>query len=167
MSETEEPRDPLIESVVRELRKPPALSPDLDARVWREIRTPRRSPARVWGWIGIAAAAAFAGFYLLPFGSGDQGGSRVGPFPVEFALDVPARSVALVGDFNDWTPGATPLKEAEPGHWATVLPLEPGRYQFTFIVDGERWVADPARPRAPDDFGEPTSVITVVASSRL
>lgn len=162
MSETEEPRDPLIESVVRELQKPPAIPSDLETRVWREIRRPRRSRGRVWGWIGLAAAAAIAGFSLLPFGSGRPVG-----YPVEFALDIPARSVALVGDFNDWTPGATPLKEAQPGHWATVLPLEPGRYQFTFIVDGERWVPDPVRPRAPDDFGEPTSVVTVVASAQL
>jgi hypothetical protein len=41
------------------------------------------------------------------------------------------------------------------------VPLRPGRYRYTFIVDGT-WHRDPAAPRAlEDDFGTPTSVITV------
>jgi hypothetical protein len=43
-----------------------------------------------------------------------------------------------------------------------VIPLRPGRYRYTFVVDGTRWSRDPAAPRAlEDDFGTPTSVITV------
>jgi hypothetical protein len=83
---------------------------------------------------------------------------------VQFVLVAPgARSVALVGDFNDWAPGATPLRAADGGGlWAVELPLQTGRYQYAFIVDGERWVVDPKAPRAVEEsFGPPNSVITV------
>ena len=90
------------------------------------------------------------------------GGGSTGR-PVEFVLDAPAAStVSLVGDFNDWDPAATPLHRDAGGAWSATLPLPPGRYQYTFIVDGGRWMADPRMPPAlGDDFGTPTSVITV------
>lgn len=74
-----------------------------------------------------------------------------------------ARQVALVGDFNDWDQGATPLlKVASNGVWTAEVRLPPGRYSYAFLVDGQRWVADPAAPRAVgDDFGRPSSVVTV------
>ena len=40
--------------------------------------------------------------------------------------------------------------------------LPPGRYAYAFLVDGQRWIADPAAPPAVgDDFGRPSSVVTV------
>jgi len=39
--------------------------------------------------------------------------------------------------------------------------LRPGRHRHTFIADGSRSHRDPAAPRALDDFGAPTSVITI------
>jgi 1,4-alpha-glucan branching enzyme len=83
--------------------------------------------------------------------------------PIEFALRTPADSaVVLVGDFNDWNPAATPLRRASDGVWSVTVPLRPGRYRYTFIVDGTRWRRDPAAPPAlEDDFGAPTSVITI------
>jgi hypothetical protein len=82
-----------------------------------------------------------------------------------FMLVAPgANSVSVVGDFNDWDGDATPLRLAsdKSGVWSVELPLPPGRYKYTFLVDGVRWVADPVAPRAVDsDFGTPNSVITV------
>jgi len=46
------------------------------------------------------------------------------------------------------------------------VPLAPGRYGYAFVLDGRRFVADPAAPRAlGDDFGAPTSVVTVGGGS--
>jgi 1,4-alpha-glucan branching enzyme len=69
----------------------------------------------------------------------------------------------VVGDFNDWDPAATPLRRGnEGGTWTVELRLPPGRYRYTFLVDGRRWVPDPEEPRAADDdFGAPMSVLTV------
>jgi hypothetical protein len=74
-----------------------------------------------------------------------------------------AREVSLVGDFNDWDQRATPLvKLTGQGVWTVEVPLQPGRYSYAFLVDGQRWLPDPAAPRAVgDDFGRPSSVVTV------
>jgi hypothetical protein len=77
-----------------------------------------------------------------------------------------AKQVALVGDFNDWDRAATPLVPVsaggQGGMWTVELPLRAGRYSYAFVVDGHRWEADPSAPRAVgDDFGRPSSVVTV------
>ena len=86
---------------------------------------------------------------------------------VQFVLRAPgAQRVALVGDFNDWDGDKTPLRRAAGGLWTVTVPLSAGRYTYTFVVDGERWMADPAAPPAPpDDFGRPGSVVTIGESA--
>ena len=86
---------------------------------------------------------------------------------VQFVFNEPkATSVVLVGDFNDWDTAGTPMQKSTGGLWTITIPLTAGRYSYTFIVDGKRWVADPSAPRAPaDDFGQPSSVVTVGASA--
>jgi hypothetical protein len=82
---------------------------------------------------------------------------------VQFVLVAPrARSVAVVGDFNGWNSTATPLSSTSGNLWTVQLPLSPGRYSYVFVVDGTHLVPDPAAPPAPlDEFGQPSSVITV------
>ena len=81
---------------------------------------------------------------------------------VPFILDSPnAVSVSVCGDFNDWTPGATPLKRQPGGPWRTALALAPGRYEYKFVVD-EVWVSDPgARQSVQNEHGTQNSVIEV------
>lgn len=82
--------------------------------------------------------------------------------PTRFALAAPdARSVALVGEFNDWDPASTPLARTPGGRWETSIPLGAGRYEYAFVVDGERVVADPAATAVAGDFGAPNSVVLV------
>ena len=71
--------------------------------------------------------------------------------------------MAVVGDFNDWDPAATPLRPAgDTGTWVVELRLKPGRYHYTFLIDGRRWERDPSEPPAAgSDFGAPVSVLTV------
>jgi hypothetical protein len=81
--------------------------------------------------------------------------------------DPGARSVQLVGDFNEWTRGATNLKPSgAPGVWSVSVPLHPGRHEYAFIVNGTRWIADPLATRSSDDFGTESSVIHVGGSSQ-
>ena len=84
--------------------------------------------------------------------------------PVRLRLAAPTSSrVAVVGDFNDWDPAATPLRRAgDGGTWIVELRLKPGRYHYTFLIDGRRWARDPnSPPAAESDFGAPVSVLTV------
>ncbi len=84
-----------------------------------------------------------------------------GPRPVRFAMAAPqAAQVALIGDFNDWDARANPLRR-QAGEWSVTLRLPPGRYRYAFVLDGRRWVADPETPQAEDEFGTPTSAITI------
>jgi 1,4-alpha-glucan branching enzyme len=72
-----------------------------------------------------------------------------------------AKSVFIAGDFNEWNPTANPLEEVEEGVWKTSLDLDPGTYQYKFIVDGT-WIADPGNPDTVDDgYGGVNSVLTV------
>lgn len=78
-------------------------------------------------------------------------------------LDLGAEQVSLSGDFNGWSPNATPMKRDEAGHWETTVDLVPGRYQYKFLVDGE-WVPDPlAGENVWNQHGTLNSVVEVRA----
>lgn len=54
-----------------------------------------------------------------------------------------ASSVLLVGDFNNWQIGETPLKKTK-GVWSVSVDLESGKsHQFRYLIDGDRWENDP------------------------
>lgn len=73
-----------------------------------------------------------------------------------------ARVVHAAGDFNGWNPTRTPLEQTANGAWAVTLPLEPGRYEYQFVIDGEQWVGDPFAPEQNDDgFGSRNAVLDV------
>jgi hypothetical protein len=148
---------------VRELRRPVAIDPGLDARVMHEIaldappKARRWFPASRWPWLAAAAVLA-AALIARPWSQGP----RENPF--QFVLVAPqASSVARVGDFNDWDPARSPMQtQSGAGVWATVVRLSPGRYRYAFLVNGVEWRADPAAPKSIDDeFGPPSSVVTV------
>jgi hypothetical protein len=83
---------------------------------------------------------------------------------VQFVLVAPdAKSVAVVGDFNDWNPSATPLESAR-GMWSSEEVVTAGRHDYAFVIDGMRWIADPSAPRAPaDELGGGYSVLVAGA----
>ena len=152
-------------------------------------RSRRRGP--VWIVAGLAAAVAFAAGLGVGGFAGwrlrgesyrvameDLGIGRVPPVvpgsrtsaatsgvlqPVQFMLVAPAASrVALVGEFNDWDAGATPMARAPGGAWHVALPLAQGRHVYAFVVDGSAWVPDPQAPLAPERwYGSRNSVMLV------
>jgi len=81
---------------------------------------------------------------------------------VRFVFVGQAKTVSLVGDFNAW--GAQPVALAPTGSngtWSASVPLPSGRHEYAFIVDGQRWVADPFAPTSSDEFNTNSSIITV------
>lgn len=73
-----------------------------------------------------------------------------------------ARTVQAAGDFNGWNPSRTPLEPTSNGAWTVTLPLEPGRYEYQIVVDGEQWIADPFAIEQNDDgFGSRNAVLDV------
>ena len=47
-----------------------------------------------------------------------------------------AKSVKLMGDFNDWDPNAHPMSQRPDGWWFIELPLTHGHHHYLFLVDG-------------------------------
>lgn len=159
-----ERQNDIVERVIRHLKRPVAIDPDLDLRVMRAIAThgKRRPWRRAWPW--LAAAAVTALLIARPWSPRTVRPAAADAF--QFVLVAPrAASVALVGDFNDWDPARTPMRPARGGLWAAVVPLAPGRYRYAYLVNGAEWRADPSAPPAMDDeFGTPSSVVTVGGS---
>jgi 1,4-alpha-glucan branching enzyme len=124
----------------------------LDQRVAaRRRRNARRT--MVMGSGGITAVAAAVLIAVSGSGNGEQ---------VTFALHAEAReSVALVGDFTDWQTDKVKLEPAGNDEWRVTVKLPPGRYRFAYVVDGGEWRADDEAAPVLDDFGRPTSVMTV------
>ncbi len=152
---------PDLERFVADLRAVPAPNPSLKERVLvaaRGLGLPRRSWLPDPRLLLTGFAAALAVLVVLNYA---RGRDRARPVPFVLMASNAAR-VSIVGDFNDWDPAATPLRRAGEQAWWVVVKLRPGRYRYSFVVDGTRWVADPAAPRAADnDFGAESSVVTI------
>src|SRR5208283_5280432 len=69
-----------------------------------------------------------------------------------------ARAVHLAGDFNRWNPEKEPLFNLSGrGLWQKSVPLQPGKYQYKYVIDGN-WVLDPANPKTIPGPAGPNSV---------
>ena len=71
-----------------------------------------------------------------------------------------ASTVSLAGTFNAWEPRTRQLRMDSKGNWRTSMMLEPGVYEYRFVVDGE-WSNDAESPRIPNPFGEANCVRVV------
>jgi hypothetical protein len=143
--------------------------PEHEAGTLRWLWSPTRISIPLRPAYGLALAAAVA----LVVGIAGTSSDRVVPrrnvaiasreVLVHFRLEAPtARAVSLAGDFSNWAPTYA-MKRTEPGVWTIVVPLEPGVHDYSFIVDGERWVPDPAAPARADGFGGINSRVAVLA----
>ncbi|HET8771640.1 MAG TPA: isoamylase early set domain-containing protein [Gemmatimonadaceae bacterium] len=159
---------------------------------WRRVLDAWRTPAVSGiGAAMVAGAALLLGFVtrgaILPRAESEPmaaSGSPTGEFPVQYASNtvddesrlVPtqfvfdgsegagadARSVSIVGDFNGWKPGATPLTRMENGLWTATIPLAAGRHVYAYALDDTLIVADPRAPKSGDaDYGSEGSVVMV------
>lgn len=82
--------------------------------------------------------------------------------PVHFYCEAPkAKDVHLVGDFNDWNPGADSMTRRVDGWWLIELNLAHGHHQYRFLVDGKPTLDPHASGVSRDDKGEEASVIAV------
>lgn len=155
---------------------------------WRSVFAPRTvvvTPSRV-----ATLAAGLVGIgVLLGIGSrfgrdgqetgqpkaADVSSSHLPAFDTVFTFVViapTAAKVSVVGDFNQWNAGATPMTRIENSNaWRVTVSMSAGRHLYSFFTvgkDGEQWLADPSAPAAPDDgFGRANSVIIVGKGSTL
>ena len=110
--------------------------------------------------VALAVAAVLWRSASTPAGSAQANPQRV---VVQFRVsERQARQVALVGDFNGWRPEHR-LRRTGDGVWSVDVALEPGVYNYIFIVDGTTLHLDPLAPRVTDGFGGASSRVAVFA----
>jgi hypothetical protein len=156
-------------------RRLKGVDASLDDRVMAQVRRPAKRETRVLHFPRALFVPLAAAALLLVWLAGVKTGERrAGGQPaiaaapandtvyVRFELrDEQASAVHLAGDFSDWRPDAIPLVRAGDGTWSVTLPLSIGQHHYQFVVDGQRWVPDPAAGAVDDGFGGRNSVIVV------
>jgi len=71
----------------------------------------------------------------------------------------PARSVSIVGSFNNWDAKADAMTPTPAGDYVIELSLEPGTYRYKFVVNSDTWLADPSAEQEADGFGGTNNVL--------
>jgi 1,4-alpha-glucan branching enzyme len=86
---------------------------------------------------------------------------------IRFGLERPdARRVSVVGTFNNWNPEATPLRCVAGRKWFVYLPLQLGRHEYRFFVDGQTLDDPQAREFVSNPQGGRNAVLEVVDRPR-
>jgi 1,4-alpha-glucan branching enzyme len=85
---------------------------------------------------------------------------------ITFKLHAPgAKSVHLAGTFNEWNARSHPLRQDKrsriQGMWQRIFYLEPGVYEYRFIVDGRGQDGPRATEPLTNEFGSFNCVIWV------
>ena len=175
-----------LEMIVQDLQLPVRLDESFERRVMVRVRKLHAGSRSRWGrgwgtigafvhrpaWVATLAASivAIATVGVLRARPGaERAVSVAGPEPVKFVLVAPmARSVAVVGDFNNWGVGNSALvATSNQGVWSVIASVPVGVHRYAFVVDGKQWIADPTAPRSSgDDFGMPSSALVVEDSSK-
>ena len=80
---------------------------------------------------------------------------------VAFTIKAPqAKEIYLVGDFNHWKINeGDRLARLDDGKWEKRMGLEPGRYRYKFVVDGEWTVDSDNAEKEQNSFGTFDSII--------
>jgi glycosidase len=74
----------------------------------------------------------------------------------------PAKSVVVVGQFNQWDRAANPLAPDETRRtWHGRVSIPVGVYQYLFCIDGNQWKPDPNLPTAADGNGNVNNLLLV------
>lgn len=170
-----EPLPDLAPAVLERIRRQSSRARP-DASRFTVGPTPRRSVAD-WLWrprsvsvtwrpaYALAAAVTFVAVFAADVVRRRPAGVAATSPQVftQFVFNAPnAKRVAVAGDFSGWQPVHV-MARSEGGVWTVVVPLDPGVHDYAFVVDGERWVADPAAPAIHDGFGGVNSRVAVLS----
>ena len=140
----------------------PGFTDAVMGRVKSRLPSPHRTTL-TWMLAAAASVVLLAGIGLFAYrlGAGRAGAEVL----VHFQLAAPgAQSVALVGSFTGWE--ATKLPMSDPNHdgiWEISVRLKKASvHTYNFLIDGTRWVPDPAAQGQVDDgFGGQSSIVAL------
>jgi len=176
-----------LEMIVEELQRPVVLDKSFERRVMVRVRRlyAEGRPRRGRGWLTAAATIAHRPAWAAALAAGIVAIATAGVLrsrptpdrvvvtgsvePVMFVHVAPnAKSVAVVGDFNNWGLDGSALQATNlNGVWSVTARIPAGVHRYAFVLDGKQWVADPTAPRSSsDDFGMPSSALVVEDSTK-
>ena len=176
-----------LEMIVQDLQRPVRLDESFERRVMVRVRKlyAERNPRRGRGWVSLATTIAHRPAWVAALAAsvvaiatlgiirvhprGERAALLGGPEPVKFVLVAPnARTVAVVGDFNNWGLGDSALvATSNHGVWSVTASVPAGVHRYAFVINGKQWMADPTAPRSSgDDFGMPSSALVVEDSAK-
>jgi 1,4-alpha-glucan branching enzyme len=72
-----------------------------------------------------------------------------------------AKTVSLVGDFNQWNPAAHPMKQRPDRSWLLMVELKHGHHRYAFLVDGVLTLDPHAQGITRNDKGERVCLVPV------
>jgi chromosome partitioning protein len=132
------------------------LEEEMEEMEVHEIQTheePRVAESPKAKTTGKSTAAKLSEYY---------GVSQINDAVVFVTLYPRAHSVQIAGDFNNWQPEKALMeKVGDSGVWQTQMKLNPGRYRYRLVVDGQ-WQQDPYNELTElNPFGGFNSVIEI------
>ena len=144
---------------IRRIPAPTSVPVQADGPMRRALRwfgRPRAVTVHLRPVWTVVLAAGLTTLLVLPWQSDSTPTPRASEGVANFVGHFPgARSVEVVGSFNNWSRGLLHLNDDDhDGVWHGAAILPAGAHEYMFVVDGERWVADPLAGRYVDDgFG--------------
>ena len=159
---------PIVSGVVAQmLEANPSLTPAQVKEILMVTADPLNdAPAERQGAGAINAGRAVAA--ALRMSGGSLQGVPISPHIARkeisfYYYDPAARTVTLIGTFNDWQTKEGEMFQIRPGLWEGVLEVPArGTYRYKFLIDRIRWIHDPENPlRIEDGFGGFYSLITI------
>ena len=193
--------DPILDRAIDELRRLPPVDPAAIRKIVDAAAEARVTTAdepvfvsgstgrsmRIWSALGLAAAAAVAGFIVRGAVATKPPTQTIAAFPTASTPSEPlqqvasssaesspmlqqfifenarAHSVSVVGDFNQWDRGTAPMQRSSDGAtWSVIIPIVPGRHIYGYMVDDSVFTLDPRAPKVKDvDLGTEGSVVMV------
>lgn len=118
----------------------------------------RTAPVQLANQITPDSALVLPSNTVLPVSNGRAPALYAAPFTY---IDRNAKSVAVVGSFNDWDATKNVLKQTNDSVWSANILLGAGRYEYQLVVDG-KWIADPSSQQSSNsEFGAANSVLIV------
>jgi 1,4-alpha-glucan branching enzyme len=72
-----------------------------------------------------------------------------------------AKSVSLVGDFNQWNPATHPMKQMPDHSWLVTVELKHGHHRYAFLVDGVLTLDPQAQGITRNEKGERVCLVPV------
>jgi 1,4-alpha-glucan branching enzyme len=81
---------------------------------------------------------------------------------INFLCHAPqAKSVSLVGDFNQWNPTAHPMRQVPDRSWLLLVELKHGHHRYAFLVDGVLTLDPRGQGVTRNDQGQRVSLVAV------